>query len=588
MLENTYGASAVEESPGSGGVDGAFSLRLTRLRLALCLGCSAEERATEQEVEVSVSVHFAAEPAACRTDHLTDTVCLAAVAERLRALATATSYALIEHLAFRLHRSVVELCPPGSAIELEVRKLAPPIPGLEGGTSFCIRSAKEEQLPDAGAPGQDPRARLERNDHAVFEAIRGEEQRQADSIELIPSENYTHPEVLAALGSVLTDKYAEGYPGRRYYGGSTFADQVEELARARARELFRAEHANVQPLSGSPMNQAVYFALLRPGDAILAMDLTHGGHLTHGAPVSHMGRIFRFARYRTEPDGRIDYDALLRLARETRPKLLLCGHSSYPREFDYAQFRRIADDVGALLMADISHVGGLIAGGALQNPLDHGFDVLTTTTHKTLRGPRAGLILCKSRHASAIDRSVFPGLQGGPHMNTIAAVAVALGKAQEAGFSRYAAAVLDNAQALAQVLCERGVRLVSGGTQNHLVVLDTLQSFGVDGARSEQVLEQAGITCNRQLVPDDPHPPLTPSGIRIGTPAVTTRGMGRDEMAQLGHWIVDCLSHLNDTQGLASVRGRCADLCARFPIPGRSKEPTGPAPSGGPRERRWC
>jgi glycine hydroxymethyltransferase len=279
---------------------------------------------------------------------------------------------------------------------------------------------------------------LEQSDPEVFAAIAGEERREQRGIELIPSENYTYPEVLAALGSVLTNKYAEGYPGRRYYGGQEFTDAIEELACARARTLFRCDHANVQPLSGSPMNQAVYFAFLEPGDTVLAMDLSHGGHLTHGSPVSHMGRVFRFVRYRTVPEqnGRIDFDELRDLARQMRPKIVLCGYTSYPRDYDYTAFKAIADEVGALTMADVSHTGGLIAAGVMRNPFDDGFDVVTTTTHKTLRGPRAGMVLCRREHAAAVDKSVFPGLQGGPHMNTIAAVAVTLRKAQEPAFKR--------------------------------------------------------------------------------------------------------------------------------------------------------
>ena len=414
------------------------------------------------------------------------------------------------------------------------------------------------------------RALLERNDPEVFAAIAGEEQRERRGIELIPSENYTYPEVFAALGSVLTNKYAEGYPGRRYYGGQEYTDAVEKLACARARALFRCAHANVQPLSGSPMNQAVYFAFLDPGDTVLAMDLSHGGHLTHGAPVSHMGRVFHFARYRTVPEeaGRIDFDDVRRLARETRPKIVLCGFTSYPRDYDYAAFKAIADEVGALTMADVSHVGGLIAAGVLRNPFDDGFDVVTTTTHKTLRGPRAGLVLCRAEHAAAIDKSVFPGLQGGPHMNTIAAIAVTLKKAQEPAFKTYASHVLRNARTLADTLLARGHTLVTGGTDNHMLVLDTVASAGLDGRAAERRLDAIGITTNKQIIPDDPNPPLRPSGIRLGTPAATTRGMGEAEMRQLGEWIADAL---RDGTGSAAVERRRREvqaLCEQFPVPG--------------------
>jgi len=411
------------------------------------------------------------------------------------------------------------------------------------------------------------RALLARSDPEVAEAIDGEEQRQRCGIELIPSENYTYPEVLAALGSVLTNKYAEGYPGRRYYGGQRFTDRIETLARERAMRLFRCEHANVQPLSGSPMNQAVYLAFLEPGDTILGMDLSHGGHLTHGAPVSHMGKIFRFVRYktRTEERGRIDFEELRRIAREERPKLVLCGYTSYPRDYDYAGFRRVADEVGAIAMADISHVGGLVAGGVLRNPFDDGFDVVTTTTHKSLRGPRSGLVLCRKPHAARIDRSVFPGLQGGPHMNTIAGVAIALGKAFEPAFAAYAKQVLRNAQVLATSLLERGMTLVTGGTDNHMLVIDTVASAGLDGAEAERRLDAISITANKQVIPDDPRPPLRPSGLRIGTPAATTRGMAEGEMELLAGWIATALRGGDDPRALREAVER---LCSGFPVPG--------------------
>jgi glycine hydroxymethyltransferase len=411
---------------------------------------------------------------------------------------------------------------------------------------------------------------LQQNDRDVFEAIAGEEQRQRNGIELIPAENYTYPEVLAALGSVLTNKYAEGYPGRRYYGGQEFTDVVENLARERACELFRCEHANVQPLSGSPMNQAVYLGLLKPGDTILAMDLSHGGHLTHGAPVSHMGKIFNFVRYKTLPDeaGRIDFDELKRMAIETRPQLVLCGYTSYPRDYDYADFKRIADEVGALTMADVSHIGGLIAGGVMSNPIDHGFDLVTTTTHKSLRGPRGGMVLCKKKFAKVIDKSVFPGLQGGPHMNTIAGVAVTLKKALEPEFKLYAAQVLKNAKALAAALMERKGKLITGGTDNHMMVLNTVESFGMDGKVAEQTLDRVSITTNKQIIPDDPNPPLRPSGIRLGTPAATTRGMVESDMQRLAGWIVDALEHREDEPRLAALRVEVEEFCSRFPVPG--------------------
>lgn len=411
--------------------------------------------------------------------------------------------------------------------------------------------------------------RLEASDPDVFAALRAEEQRQRDGIELIPSENYAFPEVYATNGSVFANKYSEGYPGRRYYGGQQFTDRIEVLAVERAKALFRAEHANVQPLSGSPMNQAVYMACLDPGDTVLAMDLSHGGHLTHGAPVSCMGRIFNFVRYRTLPArGDIDYDGLRETAQQVKPKIVLCGHSSYPREFDYARFQSIADEVGALTMADVSHLGGLIAGGALANPLDAGFDIVTTTTHKSLRGPRGGMILCKSKLATKIDQAVFPGMQGGPHMNAVAGIAVTLKLAAQPAFRSYAKQVLANAQSLARQLQQHGCKLITGGTENHLMVIDTIESFGIDGRVAEKALDDAGLTVNKQVIPDDPRPPLRPSGIRLGTPALTTRGMKEAEMSHVAQWIVEAMRSHDSTPKLAELHEGVKALCSRFPVPG--------------------
>jgi glycine hydroxymethyltransferase len=410
---------------------------------------------------------------------------------------------------------------------------------------------------------------LAHKDPTLYSALTAEEDRQRVGLELIPSENYCFPEVLPLLGSAFTNKYSEGYPGRRYYGGQPNTDVIETLARERACALFRAEHANVQPLSGSPMNQAVYLGLLEPGDPILAMDLSHGGHLTHGAAVSHMGRIFNFTRYKTVgPQGDIDYETLAKTAKAERPKLIVCGHSSYPREVDYARFQSIADEVGALTMADVSHIGGLIAGGVLENPLDHGFDVMTTTTHKSLRGPRGGLILCKSTHAKAIDASVFPGLQGGPHMNQVAATALTLKLAATKTFQDYAAAVLANAQALAQALRDHQVHLITGGTENHLMVIDTISSFGIDGRRAQETLDEIELTTNKQVIPDDPNPPMRPSGLRLGTPAPTARGMGEAEMAIIGRLIATALNAPDETRELLKLKDEAQQLTRRFPVPG--------------------
>ena len=413
------------------------------------------------------------------------------------------------------------------------------------------------------------RERLAASDPDILTALVGEEARQRTGLELIPSENYAFPEVLTLLGSAFTNKYAEGYPGKRYYGGQDYTDAIETLARARAKTLFRAEHANVQPLSGSPMNQAVYLGLLDPGDTILAMDLSHGGHLTHGAPVSHMGRIFNFVRYKTDPaNGAIDFDGLAQVARETRPKMIVCGYSSYPRDYDYADFRRIADEVGAITMADVSHIGGLIAADVMRNPLDAGFDVMTTTTHKSLRGPRGGLILCKEKYARAIDASVFPGLQGGPHMNQVAAAATTFRLAALPAFRAYATHVLANAKALAAALMARQVKLVTGGTDNHLMVIDTMQSFGIDGAKAQSALDRVGLTTNKQVIPDDPLPPMRPSGVRLGTPAITARGLGLSEMDEIAAIIAETLAADGDAGAEAKLSRRTLALTSRFPIDG--------------------
>jgi len=410
---------------------------------------------------------------------------------------------------------------------------------------------------------------LQQNDPAVYAALQGEEQRERDGIELIPSENYTFPEVLAVLGSVFTNKYSEGYPGRRYYGGQTFTDEIENLARDRAKAVFRCEHANVQPLSGSAMNQAVYLGLLEPGDTILAMDLSHGGHLTHGAPVSHMGKLYNFVRYVTNPvDGSIDYDQIRADAKLHKPKLVLCGYTSYPRDIDYPAFKSIADEVGAMTMTDASHFGGLVAGNAMENPFDHGFDIVTTTTHKSLRGPRGGMVLCRKKFASKLDKSVFPGLQGGPHMNAIAGIAVTLGKAQTPAFRQYAEQVLKNSKTLADALMDQGAQLIAGGTDNHMMVIDTVKSFGLDGKAAEEVLDEVQITTNKQIIPDDPNPPLKPSGIRIGTPAATTRGMMEGDMQRLATWLVRCLTNPSDTAVLTDVAEQVQQFCQKFPVPG--------------------
>ena len=412
-------------------------------------------------------------------------------------------------------------------------------------------------------------SRLASTDPAIFHALMHEEVRQSEGIELIPSENYCFPEVYALLGSVFNNKYSEGYPGRRYYGGQENTDVIETLARDRAKALFRAEYANVQPLGGSAMNQAVYFGLLQPGDTILAMDLSHGGHLTHGAPVSHMSKVFNFIRYKTEvPSGKIDLDKVRALALQHKPKMIICGFSSYPRELDYAGFKKIADEVGALTFADVSHIGGLIAGGALANPMDVGFDVMSTTTHKSLRGPRGGLIVAKQQFGAALDKSVFPGLQGGPHMHQVAATATTLKLASEPAFKVYATNVIANAKTLGAALMAGGAELVTGGTDNHMMVVNTATGFGITGNIAEKALDAAGITLNKQITPDDPNPPMKPSGIRMGTPAATARGMGEKEMNQLGDLMLRALRAHADTTTLAKLHEETKAICRNFPVPG--------------------
>ena len=413
--------------------------------------------------------------------------------------------------------------------------------------------------------------------------IAREQQRQREGLELIPSENYVSGDVLRALGSVFTNKYSEGYPGRRYYGGQQYTDQVEQLAIDRAKQLFRADHANVQPHSGAQANEAVYFAWCEPGDTILAMDLGHGGHLTHGAPVTHSAREYNFVRYKMKDvaTGEIDYDELHRMAQEHRPKIILAGFSAYPRQLDFARFAAIGHEVGALLMADMAHVAGLIAGGVAENPLNYGFHVMTTTTHKTLRGPRGGLIVSRGvasnplkRPAKTleniptlIDRAVFPGIQGGPHMHTIAAKAVAFGEALQPAFRAYAQQVVANAAVLAQELQQRGFVLVTGGTSNHLILADIHTSFGIDGKTAEIAMDKIGLTLNANAIPDDPLPPFRPSGIRLGTPAATTRGLEPQHMPQIAEWMQQAIDHRDDEAELAKLRTDVAHFLADFPVP---------------------
>ena len=414
-------------------------------------------------------------------------------------------------------------------------------------------------------------------DKKIEELIKAEKKRQTDGLELIPSENYVSSDVLQALGSVFTNKYSEGYPGRRYYGGQENTDQVEQLAIDRAKKLFKADHANVQPHSGAQANEAVYYAWCEPGDTILAMDLAHGGHLTHGAPVTRSAREYNFIRYgiKNIDTGEIDYEEIRQLALKHKPKIILAGFSAYPRELDYEKFAEIGNEVGAMLMADMSHVAGLIVSGVAKNPFDYGFHVITTTTHKTLRGPRGGLILSRGivgnplkkpektleNLPTLIDRAVFPGTQGGPHMHTIAAKAVAFGEALQPEFKDYAEQIVKNAKRLAEELQKRGFKLVTGGTSNHLILADIHSSFGIDGKEAEIAMDKIGLTLNANAIPDDPLPRFRPSGIRLGTPAVTTRGAKEDDMEKIAEWMRRSIDNRDNDDELAELRKEVVEFC---------------------------
>jgi len=402
-------------------------------------------------------------------------------------------------------------------------------------------------------------------DPQIFEAIQHEVERQHSQIELIASENFTSQAVLDATGSVFTNKYAEGYPGKRYYGGCEFTDIVENLARERAKQLFHAEYANVQPHSGSQANQAAYAAVLSPGDTVMGLNLAHGGHLTHGHPLNFSGKTYHIVPYGVRKDDeRIDYDELQRLAEEHKPKMIVAGASAYPRTLDFARFRQVADSVGAIFLVDMAHIAGLVAGGVHPNPCEYA-DIVTSTTHKTLRGPRAGIILSKEKFGAAIDKTVFPGMQGGPLVHVIAAKAVCFLEAMQPGFVDYQKQVVANAKALAQSLMDQGFRIVSGGTDTHVMLLDVF-SKGLRGKEAEKALDAARITVNKNAIPFDTNPPMNPSGIRLGSPAVTTRGFREPEMREVGELIAEVLHRISDPAAIAAVRQRVEKLTARFPL----------------------
>lgn len=429
---------------------------------------------------------------------------------------------------------------------------------------------------------------IKQSDKKVFELLEAEKTRQREGMELIPSENYVSSAVSEALGSVFTNKYSEGFPHRRYYGGQINTDQIETLCIERAKKLFHSDHANVQALSGAPANTAAYFAWCNLGDTIMGMDLTHGGHLTHGKPETHQAKMFRFVRYKIKDleTGEIDYDEMMEIAKQERPKIIIAGFSSYPRNYDYAKMKRIADKVGALAMADTAHISGLIVAGLLDNPFDFGFQMVTTTTHKTLRGPRGGMILTRGNSDGnplkpverklenlpvLVDRSVFPGLQGGPHMNNIAALAVALKDASTPEFIKYAKQILKNAKVLSEELMKLGCKLVTNGTSNHMMLINCIESFGVSGRRVETTLDKVGITLNKNVIPDDSRKPYSPSGVRLGTPAITTRGMKESEMKQIARWIIKAVKNRKDDNKLSEIHADVKTLCKKFPVPGVGK-----------------
>ncbi|OIO07627.1 serine hydroxymethyltransferase [Candidatus Falkowbacteria bacterium CG_4_10_14_0_2_um_filter_41_15] len=407
---------------------------------------------------------------------------------------------------------------------------------------------------------------LKNQDPAAWEIVAEESRRQDEELELIASENYVSPAVLEAMATVLANKYSEGYSGKRYYGGNEVIDKMEDLAIARAKELFAAPHVNVQPLSGSPANAAVYMAFLEPGDKVLGLRLDHGGHLSHGHSVNFSGRLYNFIQYGLNPaTGRIDMDEVYRLAKEAKPKMIVAGFSAYSREIDWQRFKEIADEVGAYTFADIAHIAGLVAAGVLANPVPF-FDVVSTTTHKTLRGPRGAIIMCQEKFAKQVDRAVFPGMQGGPHDHITAAKAVAFGEALKPEFKEYAKKIIVNARAMAANFLALDYKIISGGTDNHLFVLD-LSHKGLSGKEAEKVLETVGISVSRSTIPDDPNPPMNPSGVRIGTPAVTTRGMGEAEIKMIVNFIDSAITHKDDLGYLNNLKTDVRNLCLQFPTP---------------------
>lgn len=414
---------------------------------------------------------------------------------------------------------------------------------------------------------------LQVQDPAVYAALMGEMNRQVEGVELIASENYISPAVMEVMASVFNNKYSEGYPGKRYYAGQEFTDAVETLAIERAKQLFDAGHANVQPHAGAPANVAMYFALLEPGDTIMGMDLSHGGHLTHGHPVTYISKIFKFVRYKMKDveTGEIDYDEMRQVALREKPKMILAGFSAYPRELDYAKMKAIADEVGAITVADMAHIAGMIAGKVLRNPFHDGFDVMTTTTHKSLRGPRGGMIMTREAElGKKIDKSVFPGFQGGPIMQMVAAKAVAFGEALKPEFKTYAEQIVKNSKHLANYFMKNGVKLVTNGTDNHLMLIDCVTSWNLGGGEIETLFDSVGITLNKNMIANDTRKPMDPSGVRLGTPAITTRGMKEKEMEILADFMLRAVEKRADASALKSLHADVKEFCKKFPVPGIS------------------
>lgn len=409
--------------------------------------------------------------------------------------------------------------------------------------------------------------KLIQEDKDIYDIVQKESRRQKEGMEMIASENYVSEAVMEVMASVLTNKYSEGYPGKRYYGGQEYIDEAENLAIERAKKLFDAEHVNVQPLSGSPANAAVYFALLKPGDKILGLKLDHGGHLSHGHPVNFSGMLYNFVQYGVNSEtGRIDMKEVREIALREKPKMILAGFSAYSRELEWEKFKEIADEVGAITFADIAHIAGLIAGKQIKNPVPI-FDVVSTTTHKTLRGPRGAIIMCKEKFAKDVDKAVFPGMQGGPHEHIIAAKAVAFGEALKPEFQEYARQVIANAKVLAEEFVQKGFRVISGGTDNHLMVVD-MTSKGLSGKEAEVVLDKVGISVSRSTIPNDPNPPMNPSGVRFGTPAITTRGMKENDMKKVAFWIDEAIKNKDSESELSRIKEEVKEFCLQFPVPG--------------------